>query len=342
MPTPVNSKNLPDLTSLITASKLVAKNLKKKDTVVYESTVYPGCTEEVLIPILEKNSGMKLNKDFHVGYSRERIDPGSSKYKLTNQNKIISGSNAIALRLIENIYKKIIRKKIFKAKSIKVAEAAKIIENTQRDINIAFINEISMLFHKLGINTNEVLKAANTKWNFLNFRPGLVGGHCIGVDPYYLKYKANKVGYKPKIISSGRKLNDEVPKYIFNQIEKNLKDKKKQIRNMRVLFLGITFKENCGDFRNSKAISLYEFFNKKNKVDVFDNLVNKKLLSDKHKIKLIKQPKSKNLYDIIIVCVPHTKIKNFSLEYLKYIGKKDCFIADIKSIYPTERVTWQL
>ena len=166
VPTPVNSKNLPDLTSLITASKLVAKNLKKKDTVVYESTVYPGCTEEVLIPVLEKNSGMKLNKDFHVGYSPERIDPGSSKYKLTNQNKIISGSNAIALRLIENIYKKIIRKKIFKAKSIKVAEAAKIIENTQRDINIAFINEISMLFHKLGINTNEVLKAANTKWNF--------------------------------------------------------------------------------------------------------------------------------------------------------------------------------
>ena len=342
VPTPINSKNNPQITSLISVTKMIASYLKNNDLIIYESTVFPGCTEEVLIPLIEKISKKKLNKNFHVGYSPERIDPGYSKYKLSNQIKVISGSSKQTVARIGKIYKRIIKKGIFVAKNIRVAEAAKIIENTQRDINIAFINEVSMLFHKMKINTNEVLKAANTKWNFLNFKPGLVGGHCIGVDPYYLKFKALKEGFSPKLISSGRSINDFMPKFIFKEIKKEVEKKKKRLKNLKILFLGITFKENCNDFRNSKAISLLKLLKKNNDIDIFDNLVNKNLLAEKEKIKLISKISKKNFYDLIIVSVPHNKIKSFKINFLKKLCKKSGIIIDIKSIYSKEQVEWQL
>ena len=342
VPTPVDSKNKPLLTSLIKATKMIGSYLKNGDLVVYESTIYPGCTEEILIPLLEKISKKKLNKNFYVGYSPERIDPGLSKFKLTNQAKKISGSNKKAINIIKMIYAKIIKKEIYTAKSIKVAEAAKIIENTQRDINIAFINEISMLFHKLNINTNEVLKAASTKWNFLNFKPGLVGGHCIGVDPYYLKFKALKEGFKPKLISSGRSINDYMPVFIFNQIKKIMVKKNKTLKNKKILLLGVAFKENCNDFRNSKAINLLKLLSKNNYIDVYDNLVNSVLLEKREKIKLISKINKKNFYDIVIISVPHKKIKSLKIKYLKSLGKKNSIIIDIKSIFQKEQVEWQL
>ncbi len=342
VPTPIDSRNKPLLSSLIDATKMIGSFIKNGDLIIYESTIFPGCTEEILIPLLEKISKKKLNKNFYVGYSPERIDPGLSKFKLTNQAKIISASNRMALNIIKKIYNKIIKKQIFVAKSIKVAEAAKIIENTQRDINIAFINEISMLFHKLDISTNEVLKAAGTKWNFLNFKPGLVGGHCIGVDPYYLKFKALKEGFKPKLISSGRSINDYMPKFIFSQIKKIMIEKKRSLKNKNILFLGVAFKENCNDFRNSKAINLLKLLNKNNYIDAYDNLVNNNLLKKIEKIELISKIKKKNFYDIIVVSVPHKKIKSFKIEYLKSLGKKSSIIIDIKSIFPKEQVEWQL
>ena len=342
VPTPIDSKNNPLITSLIETTKIIASKIKNDDLVIYESTVFPGCTEEILIPLIEKISKKKLNKNFYVGYSPERIDPGLSKYKLSNQVKVISGSNKKAEEKIKKIYKKIINKEIFIAKNIKIAEAAKIIENTQRDINIAFINEVSMLFHKLKINTNDVLKTAATKWNFLNFKPGLVGGHCIGVDPYYLKFKALKEGFRPKLISSGRSINDLMPKFIFGEIKRVLNKKKRNLRNNKILFLGIAFKENCNDFRNSKAIELFKLLNKFNDIDVYDNLVNKNLLEQKEKIKLIPKIDKKKFYDIIIISVPHKKIKSIKINYLKSLGKKNGIIIDIKSVYSKDQVEWQL
>ncbi len=342
VPTPIDSKNNPLITSLIETTKIIASKIKNDDLVIYESTVFPGCTEEILIPLIEKISKKKLNKNFYVGYSPERIDPGLSKYKLSNQVKVISGSNKKAEEKIKKIYKKIVNKEIFIAKNIKIAEAAKIIENTQRDINIAFINEVSMLFHKLKINTNDVLKTAATKWNFLNFKPGLVGGHCIGVDPYYLKFKALKEGFRPKLISSGRSINDLMPKFIFGEIKKVLNKKKRNLRNNKILFLGIAFKENCNDFRNSKAIELFKLLNKFNDIDVYDNLVNKNLLEQKEKIKLIPKIDKKKFYDIIIISVPHKKIKSIKINFLKSLCTKNGIIIDIKSVYSKDQVEWQL
>ncbi len=342
VPTPVDSKKKPLLTSLINVTKTISLFLKDKDLIIYESTIYPGCTDEILIPTLESLSKKKVNKNFYVGYSPERINPGITKHKLTNQSKVISGSNKKVASVIKKIYGKIIKKKLFIADSIKVAEAAKMIENTQRDINIAFINEISVLFHKLNINTTDVLNAAATKWNFLNFKPGLVGGHCVGVDPYYLKFKAQNVGLNPHMISSGRKVNDSIPKFIVKEIFKLLKLKKKKLKNNKILLLGITFKENCNDFRNSQAITLFKLLKKNQKIDVYDNLANKKDLFNLHKINLTNKIKKKNFYDIIIVCVPHEKIKRFKINFLKSIGNKKLIIIDIKSIYPKKSVEWQL
>ena len=342
VPTPVDKKNKPDLKSILKATKTVTRCINRNNLIIYESTVYPGCTEEIFIPLIKRKTGLQLNKDFFVGYSPERIDPGLSKYKLENQTKIISGSNKIALKIVKYIYGKIIKKKLFPTKDIKIAEAAKIIENTQRDINIAFVNELSILFHKLNINTKDVLSAAKTKWNFLNFTPGLVGGHCIGVDPYYLKYKAIKSGLKPNMISSGRKVNDSIPKFIFNETNKIIRLKRKKNKGNKILFLGITFKENCNDFRNSKALDLYKFFKTKNrKIDVYDPVVNKDSLYELYKIKVLKKLK-KNYYDIIIVSVPHKKIKQFSLKFLRSLGKDNSIIIDIKSLYPKKLVEWQL
>ena len=343
VPTPVNSLNSPDLSNIISATKIAAKNLDNKALIIYESTVYPGCTEEMLIPIIQKVSKKKLNKDFFVGYSPERIDPGLSKYKLNNQVKIISGSNSKSLKIMRNIYSKIINKKLYETKDIKTAEAAKIIENTQRDINIAFVNELSMLFHKLNINTKEVLSAAKTKWNFLDFKPGLVGGHCIGVDPYYLKFKAIKSGLKPKMISSGREINDSIPYFIFKEVTKIFKSKFKGRKKINILFMGVTFKEDCNDIRNSKSLSLYKLLKRQKKIniDIYDPIVDKKILFKNYKIH-IQEKFKKSHYDAIIIAVPHKKIKKFSINYLKSLGNKKLVIIDLKSIFPKELVQWQL
>ena len=343
VPTPVNSFNSPDLSNIISATKIAAKNLSNKSLIIYESTVYPGCTEEMLIPIIQKVSKKKLNKDFFVGYSPERIDPGLSKYKLNNQVKIISGSNSKSLKIMRNIYSKIINKKLYETKDIKTAEAAKIIENTQRDINIAFVNELSMLFHKLNINTKEVLSAAKTKWNFLDFKPGLVGGHCIGVDPYYLKFKAIKSGLKPKMISSGREINDSIPYFIFKEVTKIFKSKFKSKKKINILFMGVTFKEDCNDIRNSKSLNLYKLLKRQKKIniDIYDPIVDKKILFKNYKIR-IQEKFKKRYYDAIIIAVPHKVIKKFSINYLKSLGNKKLVIIDLKSIFPKELVQWQL
>ncbi len=265
VPTPVNNQKIPDLKPLISASKIVGKNMKKKSIVIYESTVYPGCTEEVCVPLLEKYSGLKFNHDFFCGYSPERINVGDKKHRLENIKKIVSGSNINSLNKINSLYSNIIKAGVHKAETIKVAEAAKVIENTQRDLNIALVNEFSLIFDKLNIKTDQVLNAAATKWNFIKFSPGLVGGHCVGVDPYYLTYKAKKVGYNPKVILSGRKINDNMSKNVCDKILKlvRVNDIK---RKPHLLILGYGFKENCSDIRNSKVIDLVNhFLKKKNK-----------------------------------------------------------------------------
>ena len=262
VPTPIDKDNNPDISLLLTASKMIGQLLSKGDIVIYESTVYPGCTEEECVPVLETSSNMEYNKDFYCGYSPERINPGDKEHTLTQIVKVTSGSNSKIAGRVDELYKNIITAGTHLVSSIKVAESAKIIENCQRDINIAFINELAIVFNLLDVDTKEVLDAANTKWNFINFRPGLVGGHCIGIDPYYLTYKSKKLGYDSKIILAGRKLNDNMPKYISKKIIEMMKKNKLSIKNAKMLILGITFKENCPDTRNSKVIDLYNFFNK--------------------------------------------------------------------------------
>ena len=343
VPTPVNKKNTPDLKNLILATKTVAKNLNFNNVVIYESTVYPGCTDDICIPLLEKYSGLKINIDFFVGYSPERIDPGVSKFKLKNQIKIISASNNKALKILNFIYSKIINKKLYAVENIKTAEASKIIENTQRDINIAFMNEVAMLFKKLNINTNQVLNAAKTKWNFLDFKPGLVGGHCIGVDPYYLMHKAKKIGFNSKIITAGRKVNDKIPNFIFSEIIKICRIKQINFKKLKILFLGVAFKENCVDCRNSKAIELLQLIKKKNNsTEVYDPVVNKSDFLKNFKIKLLDNIYKKNYYDLIIVAVPHKKIRKIGLKKIKKFGKKELIIFDIKSIFKKSEAQWQL
>ena len=263
VPTPVNKKNIPDLKLLINASKLVAKVLKKKDIVIYESTVYPGATEEVCVPVLEKFSSLKFNKDFYIGYSPERINPGDKKHTIKNIIKVVAGSTNQTTNFVSDLYSSIVRAGTYKVSTIKTAEAAKIIENTQRDLNIALVNELSIIFRKLDLDTEEVLKAAETKWNFNSYRPGLVGGHCIGVDPYYLTFKSKTVGYYPKVILSGRKVNDDMSKYVCNNILNIFKKRKIKNNKAKVLIMGISFKENCSDIRNSKVLDVCKFLLKK-------------------------------------------------------------------------------
>ena len=328
VPTPVNKKNLPDLYLIKKATENVAKYINRKDILIYESTVYPGFTEEVLIPLIEKKTKLKLNSDFYCGYSPERINPGDKNKTLKNINKIVSGSNKYSLNIIYNLYKKIISAKVIKVNSIKIAESAKVIENCQRDINIAFMNELFMIFSKLNINFFKVLDAAKTKWNFLNFVPGLVGGHCIGVDPYYLAYKAKKIGHVPQIILSGRKINNLMPKFYASMISKNRKNKSK----LKTLILGATFKEDCKDLRNSKVLDLYnELKIRGHKVDIFDpmfsikyKLFNDNILNIKPKI---------NSYNNIILAVKHDKFKKLGIRRILKWGKNDCKFFDIKNFF---------
>tara|TARA_Y100000814_G_scaffold84867_1_gene56865 strand:- start:558 stop:1814 length:1257 start_codon:yes stop_codon:yes gene_type:complete len=332
VPTPIDKNNKPDLNILLNATKDVGNVIDINDIVIFESTVYPGCTEEECVPILEKKSHLIYNKDFFCGYSPERINPGDKKRTLTKIVKITSGSNKKTLLKIDSLYNTILEKGTFPVSSIKVAEAAKIIENCQRDINIAFVNELSILFNLLNIDTKEVLEAAGTKWNFLPFTPGLVGGHCIGVDPYYLTYKAEQLGYDSKIILSGRKLNDSMPQHVFDRIEKIFSTKKIKMSKAKILLLGITFKENCTDTRNSKIVDLYNIFIKENaKVDVYDPLAIKEDVQRHFNIELLNfNDISKIKYDCVIIGVPHDCFLNINI---KQFLKDESVVFDIKGIF---------
>jgi UDP-N-acetyl-D-glucosamine/UDP-N-acetyl-D-galactosamine dehydrogenase len=343
VPTPINSFNKPDLKFVKSATNLVAKNLKKGDIVVYESTVYPGLTNEVCVPLLESLSKLKINRDFYCGYSPERINPGDDSKSLTKINKIISASNPKSLKEIYYVYKKIIKANVVKTSSIEVAEAAKVIENTQRDLNIGLINELSQIFSKLNIDTEEVLKAASTKWNFNFFKPGLVGGHCIGVDPYYLTYKSKLVGHEPKIILAGRSVNDDMSKYVSKKILFNLKKLKKITKN--ILILGCTFKENCPDIRNSKVFDLYNHLkknNKNNKIDIYDPEADKNEVLLHYNIKLLDKIK-KNYYDIIVLAVPHNEFNKKKFKNpKKNFGNKKSYLFDLKFFYKKEQSDFRL
>ena len=333
LPTPVNNEKLPDLEILKNGIKKIASIMKAGDIVVIESTVYPGVTEDVCGELIESKTKYKLNKDFFLGYSPERINPGDKKRKLENINKIISASNKNTLNKLNYLYSNIIKAKIVKVKNIKIAEAAKVIENTQRDINIALINELSMLFNKLNLDTNEVLAAASSKWNFHNYEPGLVGGHCIGVDPYYLTYIAKKKNFNPKIISAGRKINDNLPSYIYKQllIKSNLK--KIKIKNAKLLFIGLAFKENCNDFRNSKSIDLLNLIGKKFKnIQIYDPYINSENIKKFKRFKTLNLEKiKKHKFDVIILSVPHKKILNFLRKHILKILKNNYILFDIKN-----------
>lgn len=340
VPTPVDKNNRPDLTPLIKASITVGQVLKKGDVVIYESTVYPGVTEDECVPVLAKTSGLKFNVDFFAGYSPERINPGDKSHTVANILKITSGSTPEIAEIIDRLYNSIIIAGTHKASSIKVAEAAKIIENAQRDINIAFVNELAMIFNRLGINTDEVLNAAGTKWNFLNFRPGLVGGHCIGVDPYYLAQKAQEVGYHPEIILAGRRVNDGMGAYVADQLIKQMIQKNVHIIGAKVLVLGFTFKENCPDVRNTKVIDIINRLKEYNvHVTVHDPWAN--VENAKHEYGIIcENGESKTRkYDGILLAVAHQEFKNIDLRDL---CKKNGVIYDVKSVLPNEMVNARL
>ena len=333
VPTPINSDNSPDLRPIMLATKTIAKLLKSKDIVIYESTVYPGATEEDCVPVLEKLSGLKFNKDFFCGYSPERINPGDKKHQLKNILKVVSGSTSKTLEIINALYNEIIVAGTHKAPSIRVAEAAKVIENTQRDLNIALINELAIIFKKMNIDTQAVLAAASTKWNFLTFRPGLVGGHCIGVDPYYLTHKAQKIGYKPKIILAGRKLNDSMGVYAANQLVQEMKDRKISFKKSKILILGLAFKENCRDLRNTKIVSLAKSLIKLGcSVDIFDPLVNIDQAKKEYNLVPISNPKKK-YYDAAILAVSHTKFLKMGTKKIKSFCKSKHIFYDLKYLF---------
>ena len=331
VPTPVNEDKTPNLNPITEATLIVSGILKKDDIVIFESTVYPGLTEEICVPILEDGSKLKFNKEFFVGYSPERINPGDKNHTINKIIKVVSGSDKQTLKIISKLYNSIIEAGVYKAPSIKIAEAAKVIENSQRDINIAFVNELSIIFNKMGINTGEVLKAANTKWNFLDFYPGLVGGHCIGVDPYYLAYKSKKLGYNPKVILSGREINDLMPSFIVEQILALFLKKRDSIKKCSVLILGATFKENCPDYRNSKVIEIYDLLKKiEFKVDVFDPWIDNSKFKKENDFMTLEKLDESFKYDIIILAVGHNEFRK--IDPKKFLIKNG-LVFDIKGFY---------
>ena len=332
VPTPIDKFKKPDLGPLLNASEMIGRIIKKGDLIIYESTVYPGCVEELCVPILEKFSKLQFNRDFFCGYSPERINPGDQKRTLTNIKKITSGSNEKISEFVDKLYLSIIKAGTHKASSIKVAEAAKIIENTQRDLNIALINELSIIFNRLDISTREVLAAAKTKWNFLDFQPGLVGGHCIGVDPYYLTHRSKEAGYKPKVILAGREMNDGMGKFIANQVIKLMAKKKIRIPNAKILILGLTFKENCADYRNTKVIDIVkELRDNQTKVEVYDPWIDKNEVRKILDVDLVTKLPNKKQYSAIILAVAHDKFKNLNSKVRK-LCKPRSIIYDIKNI----------
>lgn len=334
VPTPLDESNQPDLRPLKSASEMIGKILKKRDIVVYESTVYPGATEEFCVPILESKSGLNFNTDFFAGYSPERINPGDKEHRLPSIMKVTSGSDEETANFVDYLYNEIITAGTYRAESIKVAEACKVIENTQRDINIALMNELSIIFNRLDIDTMAVLKAASTKWNFLNFTPGLVGGHCIGVDPYYLTHKAQQVGYQPEVILSGRRVNDSMAEHIALSLVKAMIANKKMINGSKVLILGLTFKENCPDIRNTKVADMYAALKTFNiQLDVFDPWVNEVEAYDEYGIELIGTPLNKG-YDGIILAVPHNDFIEMGAAKIKEFGNDGSVFYDVKSVFP--------
>ena len=342
VPTPIDKNKNPDLQPLIKASKLLGKVINRHSIVIYESTVYPGVTEEICAPILSKVSNLQLNKDFYLGYSPERINPGDKNHRVSDIIKVTSGSTEDAAFYIDQLYSSIIKAGTFRASSIKVAEAAKVIENTQRDINIALINELAIIFSRLNIDTSEVLEAAGTKWNFLPFRPGLVGGHCIGVDPYYLTHKAQEVGYNPEIILAGRRLNDNMGGFITSQVIKLMLQNQLQIFDARVLILGLAFKENCPDTRNTRVVDIFNELKDYNTiVDVYDPWVDVSTVSDEHQINMILDLKV-DTYDAIIIAVAHKVFKDLGAEKIRALGKKNCVVYDIKSLLALDDVDGRL
>lgn len=333
VPTPIDKFRKPDLTPLLNASKMLGKVLKKNDIVIYESTVFPGCTEEKCVPILEKYSKLKFNKSFFCGYSPERNNPGDKKNKIWNIKKVTSGSNKKTASLVDSLYNEIITVGTYKAQSIKVAEASKVIENTQRDLNIAYMNELSNILDKLNIDFNEVLKAAKTKWNFLPFQPGLVGGHCIGVDPYYLIHKSKISGYNPKVISSARNLNDKMGKMVAYRFMKKMKSKSILIENSRILIMGLTFKENCPDLRNAGIFNVIENLKKKKCIlEFYEPLAAEIEIKKIYGKKPIKKLTSRK-YDGIIIAVAHEYLKKMGIRNIIRLGKKNHIIFDLKSIF---------
>lgn len=342
VPTPVDKHKTPDLRPLIEASGTVGSILKKEDIVIYESTVFPGATEEICVPILEKASGLIFNRDFYCGYSPERINPGDRNHSVTTIKKVTSGSTAEIADRVDELYKTIISAGTHKAENIKVAEAAKVIENTQRDINIALINELAIIFNKLDIDTQAVLDAASTKWNFLPFKPGLVGGHCIGIDPYYLTHKAMEVGYNPEIILAGRRLNDRMSSYVAEQVSKLMIKKRIDLVDANILIMGLTFKENCPDLRNSKIIDLVSEFERfACKTHVYDPWANRLQASEEYGIELINEPVA-GKYDAIILAVGHDEFKNMTPREIQNFGKENHILYDIKHIFTADDVDGRL
>lgn len=332
VPTPIDEFKQPDLTPLVKASESIARVLKKGDVVVYESTVYPGATEEVCIPVLEKNSGLKLNQDFYAGYSPERINPGDKLHRVTNILKITSGSTPAVADYVDQVYNLIIEAGTHKAASIKVAEAAKVIENTQRDVNIALINELALIFNKMGIDTEAVLQAAGTKWNFLPFRPGLVGGHCIGVDPYYLTHKAQAIGYHPEIILAGRRLNDGMGAYVVTQLVKAMLKKRIQVEDAKVLILGLSFKENCPDIRNTRIIDIVNELKEYHiDADIYDPWIDAAEAEHEYGISPISNLEN-GKYDAVILAVAHEQFKAMGVDAIRALGKADHVLYDLKYV----------
>ena len=342
VPTPIDQNKNPDLTPLCSATHAVGTVLAAGDYVIYESTVYPGATEETCVPVLEQVSGLVFNRDFFVGYSPERINPGDKEHRVTSILKVTSGSTEQAAEFVDQLYRTVIPAGTHKASSIRVAEAAKVIENTQRDVNIALINELALLFNKMNIDTLEVLEAAGTKWNFLPFRPGLVGGHCIGVDPYYLTHKAQAIGFHPRIILAGREINDGMGAYVAETVVKLMTRQRIAVVDSRILILGLAFKENCPDLRNTRVTDIIEELKSYHaRVDLYDPWVDQEEAQQEYGLELIQNPDS-NIYDAIIIAVPHQEFRDMSARTLRAFGKDNCILYDVKSILPRSEVDARL
>ncbi|MEQ3636248.1 Vi polysaccharide biosynthesis UDP-N-acetylglucosamine C-6 dehydrogenase TviB [Alcanivorax sp.] len=342
VPTPIDEHKRPDLTPLVKASETIGKTLKKGDIVIYESTVYPGATEEDCVPVLETVSGLVFNKDFFAGYSPERINPGDKEHRVTTITKVTSGSTPEVAELVDQIYASIITAGTHKASSIKVAEAAKVIENTQRDLNIALVNELSMIFNRMGVDTEEVLQAAGTKWNFLPFRPGLVGGHCIGVDPYYLTHKAQSIGYHPEVILAGRRINDAMGRHVASELVKAMLTRSIQVNGSRVLVMGLTFKENCPDLRNTRVVDVVKELQDYNiQVDVHDPWINAAESQHEYGITPVATPEME-AYDAILLAVGHNQFKAMGSQAIRGFGKPEHILYDLKYSLPKEEVDLRL